>query len=188
MLFHCISRNQPNEIDHTHYVSMFNFLRNEDSVSLRIAMLLYLSLAHCSVKVVPYLNVSIPFTKRGPLPSRLCYNEIITSWDGDKGNAYFVLETGKLLMIIEVKTTVNSNFFFVNLRDVIELAIYCQHMMRIHKVSVVLGTLSDGRVWHTIQFSMEKDMLDVKKYTNVVARDDKEVILAIPNINILALL
>ena len=63
--------------------------------------------------------------------------------------------------------------------------IYCHYLMRLYDVSDMLGTLSDGRIWHTIKFTMQEGMLRVMKYTNMVAKDDNEVIAAIPNLLLL---
>ena len=85
-------------------------------------------------------------------------------------------------MVIEVKKTVNM---FIEPHDVLELMVYCQYLMRLRDEEVILGSLTDGRVWHTIKFGMEEDMLMVMKYGNVIAKDDMEVIVSVPNLLIL---
>ena len=57
--------------------------------------------------------------------------------------------------------------------------------MRLNEVTEVLGTLTDGRIWHTIKFHMVNNMLKVMKYTKLIAKDDIEVIGGLPNLLVL---
>ena len=92
-------------------------------------MLLYLALSTHNIKVVPYLNLQIPIKKKGPpyqtdyivaspgpKPTPTDLNDENTSKD-----FFSVLKGGKLLMIIEVKKTVNSNICYVETHDAINI-------------------------------------------------------------------
>ena len=76
--------------------------------------------------------------------------------DAEDTSRFTVLKDGKLIMIVEVKKTVNTNLVFIDAQDVIELLVYCQYLMRLHGLSEILGTLTDGRVWHTMKMGIQE--------------------------------
>ena len=41
--------------------------------------------------------------------------------------------------------------------------VYCFYIMRLYKREVVLGSLTDGKVWHTLKLTKENDGLVVNK-------------------------
>ena len=47
-------------------------------------------------------------------------------------------------MVIEAKKTVNTNFAFIEAHDVLELMVYCQYLMRLHDLAIILGSLRDA--------------------------------------------
>ena len=177
-----IYRSQPSELACSSYTSMFSFFefqRNENSVSLRIAMLLYLAFLNASFKLIPFFSVDIPFKKKGPAYQT---DYILTNTEIEDIPKYKLIRGGKLVMVIEIKKTVNTNFTSIEPHDVLELMVYCQYLMRLYDKEMILGSLTDGRVWHTIKFGMEEDMLMIMKYGNIIAKDDMEVIGSVPNL------
>lgn len=88
---------------------------------------------------------------------------------------FAVRKHGETLMVVEVKKTVLHLLILM-------ILLYCQYLIRMDELSEFLGTLTDGRVWHTMKLKIQRGMLEVIKYTNVIAKDDIEVIRAIPNL------
>ena len=142
-------------------------------------MLLYLAFLNASFKMIPFFSVDIPFKKKGPAYQT---DYILTNTEIEDIPKYKLIRGGKLVMVIEIKKTVNTNFTSIEPHDVLELMVYCQYLMRLYDEEMILGSLTDGRVWHTIKFGMEEDMLMIMKYGNIIAKDDMEVIGSVPNL------
>ena len=67
--------------------------------------------------------------------------------------------------------TVNSDILNIQSRDAIELLIYCHYLMRLENIPILLGTLTDGRIWDTMKLSIENNMVKVfKVHENISER------------------
>ena len=87
-------------------------------------------------------------------------------------------------MVIEVKSSVNIVLCKVNPQYVIELLVYCQYIMRLYKLTAILGSLTDGLVWHTMKIGLDSELcsLLITKYTVIYSTDKSKIVGAIsPN-------
>ena len=86
------------------------------------------------------------------------------------------------IMIIEVKTTVPIEFYKVKADECIEMLMYCFYIMRLYKREVVLGSLTDGKVWHTLKLTKKDDGLVVEDYYILESTEDHIIVGNIPNL------
>ena len=90
-------------------------------------------------------------------------------------------------MVIELKQSVSIDFLVVDAHDAIEMLLYCHYLMRLYDVDKVLGTITDGHVWHTIKFEQNEGQgLRVLKYVAICTQDEKQVIGSLPQLMKLA--
>ena len=75
----------------------------------------------------------------------------------------------KVVAIIEVKKSVNADFQLVEPKAVIEMILYVQYNMSLHHEHTMTGMITDGSVWHCLQFisSHESMQLCVWKYVTL---------------------
>ena len=86
-------------------------------------------------------------------------------------------------MVIEVKTAVAADLGKVWNHDCIELIIYCHYLMRLKNLRKILGSLTDGHVWHTFKFEgIATSRLILTGYTVLCNTDLRVVVANIQNL------
>ena len=165
---------------------MFKVLPNEGSVMVHVALLLFLSLRGIKeVKIIPSFPIEIPEKKKGP-PYQ---TDFLIKSDHSYSGVDFVLLKENIhdnipIMLIEVKSSVNIDLCKVNPQYVIELLVYCQYIMRLYKLTAILGSLTDGLVWHTMKIGLDSELcsLLITKYTVIYSTDKSKIVGAIPKL------
>ena len=140
-------------------LGIFSFQRNENSVQVRVALLLYMAFGNSkNVTVAPSLDIELPFKKRGPpyQSDFVIMTKEQTPTEASKPSSSST--TGMVLyqsnvpaMIIEVKIVVAMDFKSVKAHECIEMLIYCLYILRIQNLQAVLGCITDGKVWHVLR-------------------------------------
>ena len=149
--------------------AIFAFQPTEGSVSVYVALLLFTALKGHDVKILPYVNLDVPFKKKGhPYQSDFIIfdvpaNVLITKFDNP-------------IMLVEIKKGISVNFNTLDHHDVMELFIYCLYVTRIYKVDDIIGSLTDGQTWHTFKIEKVQDSLSILKHL-VLSSTDKKIIL-----------
>ena len=138
-----------------------------------------MALHNCEeLTVVPSLTIELPFKKKGP--SYRSDFVIMTEQSesakmeqsGSNNPDSVIFKEALPIMIIEVKTTIPIEFYKVKADECIEMLVYCFYIMRLYKREVVLGSLTDGKVWHTLKLTKKDDGLVVEDYYILESTED----------------
>lgn len=151
-------------------LNRFSLQRNEISVQVQVALLLYAAFKdHGNINV----EVELPITKKGPayhtdyviMKEQLALSgtdasastDASTSTDASistdaRGPTGILVCQQKIpVIVIEVKTVVPMEFEMMKASNSIEMLIYCLYLLRTWKLNSVIGCLTNGKVWHAIK-------------------------------------
>ena len=188
----------------------FEYDRNENSVSLQVAMRLSCALRNLKCfKILPFHNILPEHIKRKGHPyqtdflvkalrqhkekevseprastSESLSDEEIESHMGKSDHITAVKEGDKVVMLIEVKKLVATNFLLIDIHDTIELLVYCHYTLNVHGQKSIAGVITDGYNWHCLCLGMAegRDDLEILKYTSFASSNEKEIFSLIPSL------
>ena len=86
------------------------------------------------------------------------------------------------VIVVEVKTTVNVQFEFVNESDVIEMLIYCLYLSRRKSLASIIGCLTDGNSWHILRMRRNEDYLTINQYLTYTNSKTEEILSKLPKL------
>ena len=86
------------------------------------------------------------------------------------------------VLIIEAKKSVGISFTNIEVSDVLELLIYCYYITRIHDLSSIIGTITDGKTWHTMELQKATSAFTIEKYIVLCSQDEGVIVGSIPKL------
>jgi len=163
------------------FMAVLSMQPNELSLTTKITIMLIVALQKSEYVVFPFVNLNVPESRKGhPYMMDIMIEEnTFSSSSIGLDNASNTLVAVKymtsknIIAMVEVKRSVNVDLILVEPKTVIETIVYIQYMISLHDQHMLIGIITDGSVWHCLQFSSQSEsiQLSVHKYMTFIANE-----------------
>ena len=115
-------------------------------------------------------------------PGPSYHTDIVVRKMEDIGSSFVRVphHSAQVVMVIEMKMEVASQFCNVKVKDLLELLVYLKYVMEDDDLDEICGALSDTKTWHLLKVKATNGKLEVLKYTQFDVKEEVDLLGLLP--------